>query len=208
MTPRSWLIRIEDAAGNLVDDTGQVQFQGDGSPLDGFNTHTFTFTPPGAAGPQSITFDFGPAGGFSGATNFSAGPDSTLAVSSQDGFASGAITKATIDTNGTLVLTYSNGQTAKPAQLALAWFDFLQGLEPTGGNNFENSAGLKMQLGTANTSLFGSITAGSIESANVDLGQEFTDLVVIQRGYQASSQVITTANEMIQTLLDIKGPRG
>ena len=65
--------------------------------------------------------------------------------------------------------------------------------------------GLTMLLGTAQTSLFGSITAGSIEGANVDLGQEFTDLVVIQRGFQASSQVITVANEMIQTLLDIKG---
>jgi flagellar hook protein FlgE len=207
VTPRSWLIRVEDAAGNLIDDTGEIQFNGDGSPLAGFTTHTFTFTPPGGA-PQSITFDFGIAGGFSGATNFSAGADSTLAVSSQDGFASGAITKATVGPDGTLILTYSNGQTAKPAQLALAWFDFLQGLEPTGGNDFENSAGLTMRLGTAQTSLFGSITAGSIESANVDLGQEFTDLVVIQRGYQASSQVITVANEMIQTLLDIKGPRG
>ena len=208
VTPRSWLIRVEDAAGNLIDDTGQIQFNGDGSPLDGFTTHTFTLRPPGGVAPQSVTFDFGIAGGFSGATNFSAGADSTLAVTSQDGFASGAITKATFDTDGTLVLTYSNGQTAKPAQLALAWFDFLQGLEPTAGNDFENSAGLTMQLGTAQTSLFGSITAGSIESANVDLGQEFTDLVVIQRGYQASSQVITVANEMIQTLLDIKGGRG
>jgi flagellar hook protein FlgE len=208
VTPGSWLIRVEDAAGNLVSDTGQIQFQGDGSPAAGSNTFTFNFTPAGTTRSQSITFDFGTAGGFSGATNFSAGPDSTLAVSSQDGFASGAITKATFDAAGNLVLTYSNQQTANAGQLALAWFNFLQGLQPTGNNAFANSTGLQMQLGAAQTSIFGSITAGSIEGANVDLGQEFTDLVIMQRGYQSSSEVITTANEMIQTLLDIKGQRG
>jgi flagellar hook protein FlgE len=207
VTPRSWLIRVEDEAGNLVDDTGEIRFQGDGSPLDGFTTHTFTFVPVGGT-PLDLTLDFGLPGGFSGATNFSAGPDSTLAVSSQDGFASGALTRATFDPDGTLVLSYSNAQTAKPAQLALAWFDFLQGLELSGGNRFENNEGLTMRLGAAQSSLFGHITAGSVEGANVDLGQEFTDLIVVQRGYQASSQVISVANEMIQQLLDLRGQRG
>jgi flagellar hook protein FlgE len=202
--PRSWKIRIEDAAGNLVDDTGEIRFNGDGSPQAGFETHPFTFTPV-AGDAMNLTLDFGTAGGFSGATNFSAGPDSSLALGSQDGFAAGALTKTRFDADGKLVLTYSNGQTASQGQLALAWFDFLQGLEPSGQSAFENNTGLAMRLGAPRTSLFGSISAGSIESSNVDLSQEFTDLIVIQRGFQGSSQVVTVANEMIQQLLDIQG---
>lgn len=207
VTARSWLIRIEDAAGNLVDDTGEVRFNGDGSPQAGFESHSFTFTPPGGQA-ATITLDFGTAGGFGGATNFSAGTDSTLVLASQDGFAAGALTKATFDADGRLALTYSNGQRATQGQLALAWFDFLQGLRPAGGSTFENDTGLAMRIGAARTSLFGAVKAGSIESANVDLGQQFTDLIVIQRGYQASSQIVTAANEMIQQLLDMQGSRG
>jgi flagellar hook protein FlgE len=202
--PRSWKIRIEDTAGNLVDDTGEIRFNGDGSPQPGFETHGFTFTPVGAD-PMTLTLDFGTAGGFSGATNFSAGPDSSLALGSQDGLASGALTKATFDADGRLALTYSNGQTASHGQLALAWFDFLQGLEPSGQSGFENNTGLAMRVGAPRTSLFGGIKPGSIESSNVDLSQQFTDLIVIQRGFQGSSQVVTVANEMIQQLLDIQG---
>jgi flagellar hook protein FlgE len=205
--PRSWKISIEDQAGNTVDESGEIRFNGDGSPQAGFETHSFTFTPIGG-NPATLTLDFGAANAFSGATNFSSGPDSTLALDSQDGFAAGALTKTTFDADGKLLLTYSNGQNGSHGQLALAWFDFLQGLAPSGQASFENSAGLAMRLGAPGTSLFGAIKAGSLEASNVDLSQEFTDLIVIQRGFQGSSQVVTVANEMIQQLLDIQGGRG
>jgi len=202
--PRSWKIVVDDAAGNLVDDTGEIRFNGDGSPQPGFESHSFVFTPIGGGDPVTLTLDFGIAGGFSGATNFSAGGDSTLALASQDGLAAGALTKTTFDADGKMALTYSNGQNASHGQLALAWFDFLQGLQPSGQASFENNTGLAMRLGAPNTSLFGGVKAGNLEASNVDLSQEFTDLIVIQRGFQGSSQVVTVANEMLQQLLDIQ----
>ena len=205
--PRTWKITIDDAAGNLVDDTGSIVFNGDGSPQVGTETHSFVFTPVGGQ-PMTLTLDFGTAGSFSGATNFSAGADSTLALSSQDGLAAGALTKTTFDADGKLALTYSNGRKDSHGQLALAWFDFLQGLQPAGKASFDNNTNLPIRLGAANTSLFGGIQAGSIESSNVDLSQEFTDLIVIQRGFQGSSQVVTVANEMMQQLLDIQNGGG
>lgn len=207
--PRSWKIVVNDAAGNLVDDTGEIRFNGDGSPQAGFESHAFTFTPIGGSDPIALTLDFGAAGSFSGATNFSAGGDSTLALASQDGLAAGTLTKTTFDADGKLALTYSNGQSASHGQLALAWFDFLQGLQPGGQASFENNTGLAMRLGTPRTSLFGAVKGGNLEASNVDLSQEFTDLIVIQRGFQGSSQVVTVANEMLQQLLDIQsGGRG
>ena len=72
---------------------------------------------------------------------------------------------------------------------------------------FENRSDQRVTLGNPHSGVFGSVTGGSLESANVDLAQEFSDLIVTQRGYQASSQVITAANEMIQQLFDIKARR-
>ena len=95
----------------------------------------------------------------------------------------------------------------REGQLALAWFDFMQGLEREGDNLFVNNADQKVRIGAPGSSLFGRTLGGQIEAANVDLAQEFSDLIIIQRGYQASSQVIGVANEMIQQLLDINRRR-
>jgi flagellar hook protein FlgE len=86
--------------------------------------------------------------------------------------------------------------------LALANFSDLQGLKRIEGGYFH--AGLTQQptLGTARSGNFGQIVAGRVELSNVELSQQFTDMIVVQRGYQASSQVLTAANEMIQQLLE------
>jgi flagellar hook protein FlgE len=89
----------------------------------------------------------------------------------------------------------------------LANFSFESALEPMGTNMFVNSNGQERLLGRANESVFGKITAGSIEASNVDLADQFSELIITQRGYQASSQVITTANEMVQQLFDMRGKR-
>ena len=103
------------------------------------------------------------------------------------------------------MLTYSNGQTEKHGRLALAWFADTDSLEQVGGNRFVNRYGHAPQLGAPHTSVFGKITARSVEMSNVDLSQQFSEMIITQRGYQASSQVITTANEMIQELFSLKG---
>lgn len=204
-TPGSWTFKVIDTAtGTTVVSNGEVRFQGDGSPAAGFNTFSFGYTPPGAA-PLTIKFNFGDPGSFSGATNFSGGSTSTLAAGTIDGFTFGSLTKTTFDSSGGLVFTYSNGQTANGPKVALATFDDLQALTPEGNAMFSNKTGQKPILGTAQSGAFGQIAGGSLEGANVDLAQEFSELIILQRGYQASSEAMTTANDLIQQLLDLQG---
>ncbi|TCS37728.1 flagellar hook protein FlgE [Paucimonas lemoignei] len=205
VTPRSWLIEVKNQAGNVVAN-GEVRFQGDGSPLAGYEKFTFTYAPADAS-EQQITIDFGQPGTFSATTNFSSGTESTLSVQSTDGYAVGSLNKISYNDEGLIVLNYSNGQTANAKKLALAWFNFLPALNQQGGNLFVNDTDQLPIIGAAKSSVFGRISGGSIESSNVDLTQQFSDLIVTQRGYQASSQVVSAANEMMQQLLDLKGRR-
>jgi flagellar hook protein FlgE len=204
--PRSWLFQVKDQAGSVLS-SGEVRFNGDGSPANGFSRHTFTLAPPGGVPPSSITLDFGEPGSFAGATNFSAGTDSTLRIGSQDGFAAGTLVSAAFEADGTVVATYSNGRTARGPRVALAFFASPQELAPAGAALFENRTGQEAQIGAPREGIFGTLRGGALESANVDLASQFSELIVTQRGYQASSQVITTANEMMEQLFQIAGRR-
>lgn len=205
VTPRSWTFQVVNQ-NNVTVSSGEIRFEANGSPTAGFESHTFSFTPSGGE-PQTIKLDFGSPGKFSGITNFSQGADSTVKAPSVDGNAAGTLSKLSYDDEGWIVLEYSNGQTEKQSRLALAWFNFMSGLEQVGGNLFVNDTDQAPIIGAAKTSVFGSTTGGAIESSNVDLTQQFSELIVTQRGYQASSQVLSAANEMIQQLLDLKGRR-
>ena len=108
------------------------------------------------------------------------------------------------DAAGTLVATYSNGQTAKGARVALGRFTSPDAIEELGGNLFAEAGGIPWQHGVAGETGFGSVRSGMLEMSNVDLSREFSDLVVMQRGYQAASQVISTANDMLQELFGMK----
>lgn len=206
VTPRSWLLEVRDETGTALS-SGEIRFNGDGSPATGFSSHTFTFTPLGGVPSSQIVLDFGQPGGFAGATNFSAGTDSTLRLGSQDGFAPGALQSVTFDADGVLVAKYSNGQTLRDQRLALAFFDLPQDLEAAGAARFENRTGQRVVLGNAHEGVFGAIAPESLESANVDLAAQFSELIISQRGYQSSSQVVSTANELIQQLLDLHSRR-
>lgn len=198
----SWLVQIQDEKNNTIGN-GELRFNADGSPATGFNTISFSLAPTGVPA-SKITLDFGAAGGFSGATNFSGGTTSDLKMNTQDGHGAGSLLATSFDTQGFITLSYSNGQTAKGPQLALAWFNNLQGLQQAGNELFTNPAGMAPLLGSANGQVMGTITSNEVELSNVDLTQQFTDLVVIQRGYQSSSQVISVANQMIQQLVDMR----
>jgi flagellar hook protein FlgE len=202
---RDWLFQIFDQVGNTVA-SGHLQFQGDGSPVSGLENFIFNYTSPGGVA-QSVKFNFGSPGGFSGMTNFSTGADSTAKVLTGDGYTVGSITKVGYGEDGQITISYSNGQTSKLNKLALAWFTYLPGLTLDGGNVFINASDQSPIIGAAKTAVFGKITGGSIEASNVDLTQQFSELIVTQRGYQASSQIVSAANEMIQQLLDLKGKR-
>lgn len=138
-------------------------------------------------------------------TGDSGGTTSTLAVKSSDGQTRGTITQTTFDTTGSLKLTYSNGQTANGQQLALAEFNAPETLAQASGSYFKATSATQTNWATAGGRT--TLTADSLELSNVDLTDQFSTMVLVQRGFQASSQVLTTASEMIQSLYDIKSHR-
>lgn len=204
VTPSSWLVEVRDDKSNILK-SGEVRFSADTTPAAGFNSLSFDLAPEGIAA-SSIELFLGEPGSLSGARSASGGT-TDLRLDKQDGFAVGSLTKATFDDRGALSMTYSNGQTNKHERLALASFSSLQGLEPKEGNVFVPHGDQSPRLGNAGEDAFGKIAVGQVEISNVDLAQEFSDLIISQRGYQSSSQVISAANEMIQQLFDIKARR-
>ncbi|MBV1787718.1 flagellar basal-body rod protein FlgF [Marinobacterium sp. D7] len=205
-TPRSWLGTVKDEEGNVIASDLEIRFQGNGSPAEGFSSFTFTLDPEDAS-PSDITFSFGEPGSFTGATSFSSGSSSDLAVGEQDGVPFGIQTGFSFTRDGVLEVEYSNGVTAEGGQLALAWVSDLQGMKQLGGGLFEYDESGRIEIGTANDGMMGEIVGGSIEISNVDLSQEFTDLVIVQRGFQVSSQVVSIANEMLQQLIENTGSK-
>jgi flagellar hook protein FlgE len=193
----SWLIDVTDQNGKALATAREIRFQANGSPAAGFNQ--FSFSP--AEGQPNIRFFFGTPGSFTGATSFAAGSTSTLAVGSQNGRATGSLTETSFDEQGYLQLTYSNGQTAQGPRLALAWFSDLQQLMQLPGARFQAAPDQERIVAGPADSVMGTTVGQNIELSNVEVTSEFTDLIIDQRGYQSSSQVISVANEMMQELL-------
>jgi flagellar hook protein FlgE len=193
-----WTVTASDTSGTIG--TGDIQFAS-GNVVASASKITLSYSPSGIA-PFSFTLDFS-----SNVTSFAGGNNSTVAVSSQDGYGAGELTKVTFDADGTLVAKYSNGQSTKGAHLALARFNSNQELQQLGGNDFISTGKQSAHLGRAKSQSFGTISTGVVEGSNVDMAEEFSNLIVMQRGYQASSHVISTANDMIQELFDMKGHR-
>lgn len=208
-TPYSWKVEVREVTdtGDVLLSSGEIRFQGNGSPATDFNTLSFDFAPNGAVA-NTITLNFGDPGSFSGATSFSGGTNSALKLSSQNGYAAGSLTSASFDESGYLVAQYSNAQTTKHSRLALASFGHLQSLEQVGGNLFLNGGNQVPLLGRPGEGVMGKLKGKSIELSNVDLTQQFTDMIIVQRGYQGSSQIISVTNEMIQQLFDMRSKRG
>ncbi len=151
----------------------------------------------GAATPQSVTVDF------SGMTQY--GAPSALLDQSQDGYAAGSLQRISVDSQGQVVAQFTNGQTRTLAQVVLHRFINPQGLVRVGHNLFAESADSGAPLaGTSNTNGLGSIVSGALEQSNVDLGKEFVDMITIQRAFQANSRAITTSDEMLQELINLK----
>lgn len=130
---------------------------------------------------------------------------STMAVEKQDGFASGTIGTQTFDAKGVLKLTYTNGQAADGPRLVLAQITDEAGLVELGDALFEYRGSQRVGLREADDDL--KVQPQALELSNVDLTQEFSALILMQRGYQASSQVVSTANDMLQELLQMRGGR-
>ncbi|MFC1336399.1 MAG: flagellar hook protein FlgE, partial [gamma proteobacterium symbiont of Clathrolucina costata] len=124
-------------------------------------------------------------------------------LESQDGYARGSLIRMGFDRDGTLTVEYSNGKDNESTQLALAWFDDVQALRQIGGGLFLADDTLEPIIDTPMQGVMGEIVEKSLELSNVELTLEFTDLIIMQRGFQGSSQILTVSNEMIQQLLDM-----
>lgn len=194
----TWTASILD--GTTEVGTGEIQLTSS-LPVAGHDSVSFTYTPKGVAG-TTVKLDLS-----TNVTSFDTGTSSTLAVSSKDGYAVGSLNKITFDASGTLTLGYSNGQTATGAKVALALFDSTAQLHPEGSSGFTYAAHSGMRIGVAHQAGFGSIGSSQVEGSNVDLASEFSDLIIAQRGYQASSRIVSTASELLQDLFDMKGHR-
>ncbi|MES2311596.1 MAG: flagellar hook-basal body complex protein [Pseudomonadota bacterium] len=198
VTPGSWLVKITDSSGQTVG-SGEVRFNTTGTPESGFNTITMTSALGGSS--QSIAFNFGAANGLSGVTNFS-GVASDLSAAVKDGHGVVGISSESFDTNGTLQIVYADGETKAGPQFALASFPDESSMQLIQGNLYAQPQSQTAQVGRANTTNFGKIEGSSLEMSNVDLTQELADMIVIQRGYQASSRVMTVSSDMLQQLYD------
>lgn len=157
---------------------------------------SFSFTGGAAAG-QVIGFDF------TGSTQVGTGASSMNSIN-QDGYAAGALQSISIDGDGVITGVFSNGVSRNLSRLALGTFPSDTGLFATGNNLFvETPSSGQAVVGAANTGGNGSIAASSLEESNVDLSQEFVNLITTERAYQANSKVITTGDTMLQSVIDM-----
>ncbi|DAB33625.1 MAG TPA: flagellar hook protein FlgE [Sulfurospirillum sp. UBA12182] len=186
---------------NIV--TGTISFNSDGS-LATFSPTNLTYTANNGSTPnQNIELNFGTLGQFDGMTSFDA--QSNTSGISQDGYPGGDLAGIRVDETGTLIGSFTNGRSFGLAQVAMAKFTNNEGLESDGGNAFiQTSNSGDPIIGQAAIGGRGFIQASSLEMSNVDLSRSLTQLIVVQRGYQANSKTITTSDQMLNTLLQLK----
>jgi flagellar hook protein FlgE len=132
--------------------------------------------------------------------------DTTSAVASttQNGYASGEYQSFAVGTNGTVTATYSNGQQQNVGQLALANVSNLQGLQGLGNSEYASTlASGTAAIGTSGTSGLGTVTDGALEESNVNISDEFSDLIIAQRAFEASSKAVTTFDTITQETINM-----
>ncbi|AQW85374.1 flagellar hook protein, epsilonproteobacterial variant [Campylobacter pinnipediorum subsp. caledonicus] len=183
--------------------TGSLRFGPDGA-LASFNPSSFTFSGNNGSLPgQSVQLDFGLNSDFNGLTSFDR--DSSTEYIRQDGYEGGTLKDVRVDETGVIIGAFTNGQSFGLAQVAVATFTNNEGLQAEGGNVFSRTANSgDPVIGTAGSGNKGTIAAAKLEQSNVDLSRALTNLIVIQRGFQANSKAITTSDEMLNTLLQLK----
>lgn len=153
----------------------------------------------GVTAPQNLAFDFG----VNASTQFSS--SSIVNAQSQNGYYQGSLSKIQIDEKGYVVGVYSNGESQKVAQIALARFASTNGLSKVGGTLFEETlASGQAMISDANSPGVGKVLSNSLEQSNVDMAAQFVKLIQAQRAFSANSKTITTSDEMTQELLNLK----
>ena len=202
--PRVWDLTasIDPADGTLTNASiSQITFNQDGSfSVIGGGSNAFTFDFQGV--PQTVVVDLGDNGSFDGVTL--TGDAATVAATDQDGFPPGGLVNTAFDTQGQLIGFYSNGQSQVFAQLRVAVFPNEGGLLRNGDTLFVEGPNSDDAINTtAGAAGAGVIRPGALENSNVDIAEEFVNLIQAQRGFQANSRVITTTDEILAELVNI-----
>lgn len=201
----TWEATIDDGAideinARLAGNSGTLRFNTDGSLL-AFEGGPLTFQPPQAQG-IVVNLNGGTVGTFDGITQFAA-PSTTVAIS-QDGHSSGVLSDFSVDNSGKIVGSYSNGESRVLGQIAIARFANPAGLTLAGDNIYSTTVNsgdpqIGLEAGTVNK-----IFSGFIELSTVDLAEQFTDMIIAQRGFQSNSRVITVADQLLNEVTQLK----
>jgi flagellar hook protein FlgE len=140
---------------------------------------------------------------FSGITQYAG--SSTINELTQSGYPKGDFSSFQIDSNGAVLVRYTNGVTEVGGQLGLARFTNSQGLQPVGGNEWKDtSASGSPLIDRPGSGRFGLLQGGALEESNVDLTGELVNMIVAQRAYQANAQTIKTEDQVLQTLVNLR----
>lgn len=204
-TSTSWYYRVSDANGNnITGATGYIRFDANGKIVTGDPTFdvkpTIILEPGPAVGAADFEFELN----FEKLSMFA--DDSSVKPTQVDGYAPGTLTSFSIGGDGILTGVYSNGRQQPLGMVALAVFDNAAGLQKAGANLFlpTSNSGDFSRAYRPGTEGAGSLNPGTLEMSNVDLAQQFTEMIVTQRGFQANSRIMTTADEILQELANMK----
>jgi flagellar hook protein FlgE len=199
----TWTASVTDENGNSLGSPATLTFDSSTGKLTSPTTPpAFTISPAGVT-PSTFTLNFGSAGTSGGVTQY--GGDTTAVATDQDGSAGASLRSYSIADDGTVTGVFSNGKSEVLAQIAIATFPNATGLMKGGEGHYTATAASGNPLmnipgsGTA-----GTVVAGALEMSNVDLSTEFTNLIIAQRGFQANSKTISTSDEMLQSLVNLK----
>lgn len=192
------LLSVTDSAGNNTNPEGEIILQ------TSFNVVGANPDEEGNPARQTLNINLGTIGSQKNTVTQSASQSSTKAFY-QDGYTMGYLDNFKIDSSGIITGVYSNGTNRTIGQIALATFTNQGGLEKAGDNTYveSNNSGLA-NIGTSGIAGKGSLLAGALEMSNVDLTEQMTDMIVTQRGFQASSKTIQTADTLLDTVMSLK----
>ncbi|MCR5724639.1 MAG: flagellar hook protein FlgE [Treponema sp.] len=189
---------VTDSAGNVSNPNGEIILQ------TSFDVTDATANADGTPYRQTMNINIGTIGSSINTITQSASQSSTKPYY-QDGYALGYLDNFKIDSSGTITGVYSNGTNRTIGQIAMATFTNQGGLEKAGDNTYveSNNSGIA-NIGVSGVAGKGSLLAGALEMSNVDLTEQFTDMIVTQRGFQSNAKTITTADTLLETVLSLK----
>ncbi len=202
-----WSVSTTGSESITVGQQGYVSFNPDGS-LNTFGyaagADSIVIDPGNGAEVMRCQIDAGTPGSYDGMTGFGSGIH-TAALIGQDGYGMGMLEKIGIDQGGNISGMFSNGVTRVLAQIVLADFNNNGGLLKAGSSLYQPSANSGEAVeGVAGETVSGQITSGALESSSVDIAEEFTSMITTQRGFQANSKIITTSDQMLEQLVNLK----